>query len=246
METVPLTAIQVLYVNMITSVTMGLMLAMEPAEPSIMHRPPRRRGKRLFGRMVAWHCIYVSALLIVCVLAVFQFQLDRVPSKGSACIAKGKWKDQDCVACTEATKLSNGEWPDEETCPLACRVGWTPDGRRSGLGSGLGIGGAGDESYWGDAGGDSLGQRRASKLPPQCDRVKKARAGAFNMLVFGEIAYALNCRYLEESSFTMKLFTENKWAWVAIGMTSILQVCCLHVQPQHLTEPESERVDRRS
>lgn len=39
-ETVPLTAIQVLYVNMITSVTMGLMLAMEPAEPSIMERYP--------------------------------------------------------------------------------------------------------------------------------------------------------------------------------------------------------------
>ena len=49
---VPLTAIQVLYINMITSVTMGLMLAMEPGEDDIMHRPPRRQGKRLFGKMV--------------------------------------------------------------------------------------------------------------------------------------------------------------------------------------------------
>ena len=49
---VPLTAIQVLYVNMITSVTMGLMLAMEPAEDTIMTRPPRRKDKRLFGKMV--------------------------------------------------------------------------------------------------------------------------------------------------------------------------------------------------
>ena len=43
---------QVLYINMITSVTMGLMLAMEPAEDDIMTRPPRRQGKRLFGKMV--------------------------------------------------------------------------------------------------------------------------------------------------------------------------------------------------
>jgi len=72
--------------------------------------------------------------------------------------------------------------------------------------------------------GGALSGRRAQKLPTQCDRVKKARAGAFNMLVFGEIAYALNCRYLDHSSCTMKQFTENMWAWVAIGVTSVLQI----------------------
>jgi len=48
----PLTAVQVLYVNCITSVTLGLMLAAEPAEPSVMSIPPRRKDKRLFGKMV--------------------------------------------------------------------------------------------------------------------------------------------------------------------------------------------------
>lgn len=33
---------QVLYVNMVTAVTMGMMLAMEPAEMDIMDRPPRK------------------------------------------------------------------------------------------------------------------------------------------------------------------------------------------------------------
>ena len=38
---------QVLLVNLITSVTLGLALAAEPPEPDIMERQPRRRGKRL-------------------------------------------------------------------------------------------------------------------------------------------------------------------------------------------------------
>jgi len=67
-------------------------------------------------------------------------------------------------------------------------------------------------------------QGRRSSMPPQCTRVKKARASAFNMLVFGEIAYALNCRYLDQTSFTMKQFTENNWAWVAISITIALQI----------------------
>jgi len=47
----PLNAIQALYVNMITAVTLGLMLAYEPGEDDIMFRPPRRTNKRLVGKI---------------------------------------------------------------------------------------------------------------------------------------------------------------------------------------------------
>jgi hypothetical protein len=43
-----------LYVNLITAITMGMMLAAEPAEDDIMQRPPRRPGKRLLGKLVLW------------------------------------------------------------------------------------------------------------------------------------------------------------------------------------------------
>lgn len=46
----PLTAMQVLYVNLVTACTLGIMLAAEPAEPCVMDRPPRRPGKRLLVR----------------------------------------------------------------------------------------------------------------------------------------------------------------------------------------------------
>lgn len=47
MDEQPLTAMQVLYVNLVTACTLGIMLAAEPPEPSVMDRPPRRPGKRL-------------------------------------------------------------------------------------------------------------------------------------------------------------------------------------------------------
>jgi magnesium-transporting ATPase (P-type) len=159
LETVPLTAIQLLYVNMITSVTMGLMLAMEPAETTIMERPPRRRGKRLFGRMVMWHCIFVATLLVTSVLLNFQWELDRHVEERKSNITQ---------------------------------------------------------------------TRRASSQDVSV-RVRKARACAFNMLVFGEIAFAINCRYMRESSISMKTLTGNKWCWIAILITVLLQVHAIPV-----------------
>merc|ERR1711865_1023563 len=47
-----LTAIQVLYCNLICAVTLGFVAAVEPAEPGIMDVPPRIVGKRLIGRFL--------------------------------------------------------------------------------------------------------------------------------------------------------------------------------------------------
>merc|ERR1712071_177382 len=52
MEEIPLTAIQVLYCNLICAVTLGFVCAVEPSEDGIMDIPPRRVGKRLIGRFL--------------------------------------------------------------------------------------------------------------------------------------------------------------------------------------------------
>merc|ERR1719444_238440 len=51
-DKVILTAIQVLYCNLICAVTLGFIAAVEPAEKGIMDVPPRRVGKRLIGRFL--------------------------------------------------------------------------------------------------------------------------------------------------------------------------------------------------
>jgi magnesium-transporting ATPase (P-type) len=73
----PLNAIQVLYVNMLTSVTLGIVLALEPAEAGIMRRPPRKAGKPIVGRLIIWRTAYVGLLLIVSILGNMQWDLVR-------------------------------------------------------------------------------------------------------------------------------------------------------------------------
>jgi len=58
-----LTAIQVLYCNLICAVTLGFVAAVEPAEPGIMDIPPRRVGKRLMGRFLLLRILLGTALL---------------------------------------------------------------------------------------------------------------------------------------------------------------------------------------
>jgi magnesium-transporting ATPase (P-type) len=62
---------------MITSVTLGVVLALESAEPGVMDRPPRRAGKPIVGKLILWRCLYVGTLLIVAMLGNMQWELTR-------------------------------------------------------------------------------------------------------------------------------------------------------------------------
>jgi magnesium-transporting ATPase (P-type) len=72
MDEQPLTAMQVLYVNLVTACTLGIMLAAEPPEPNVMDRPPRRPGKRLLVSGTVLHAdadAVVDAVLHECGLS---------------------------------------------------------------------------------------------------------------------------------------------------------------------------------
>jgi potassium/sodium efflux P-type ATPase len=59
-----LTPIQVLYCNLICAVTLGFVLAVEPAEDGIMDQAPRRVGKRLIGRFLFLRIVIASITLV--------------------------------------------------------------------------------------------------------------------------------------------------------------------------------------
>ena len=59
----PLTPVQVLWVNMVTSVTLSLALAFEKADPDIMSRPPRRADEPLLNPYFIWRIFFVSVLI---------------------------------------------------------------------------------------------------------------------------------------------------------------------------------------
>ena len=61
----PLTAIQVLYCNLICAVTLGFVTAVEPAEAGIMDQPPRKVGKRLIGRYLLYRLTVGTIILVI-------------------------------------------------------------------------------------------------------------------------------------------------------------------------------------
>ncbi|MDH3386586.1 MAG: HAD-IC family P-type ATPase [Gammaproteobacteria bacterium] len=69
----PITAAQILWVNMITAVTLALSLAFERPEANIMDRPPRRFGQGLFSAGLLLRMILVGVLGAVVVFSLFYY-----------------------------------------------------------------------------------------------------------------------------------------------------------------------------
>jgi magnesium-transporting ATPase (P-type) len=67
----PLTPVQVLWVNMVTAVTLSLALAFEPPEANVMKRPPRDPRANLINAYFLWRIIFVSLLICTGTFGVF-------------------------------------------------------------------------------------------------------------------------------------------------------------------------------
>ncbi len=80
----PLTAAQVLWINMVTSSTLGLALAFEPAEHDVMNRRPRPPGEALLSGFFVWRVLMVSFLMMTGALGLFLWELDSGTSIESA------------------------------------------------------------------------------------------------------------------------------------------------------------------
>jgi magnesium-transporting ATPase (P-type) len=133
-RSLPLTPVQILWVNMVTAVTLALALAFEPAEPGVMKRPPRPSRASILDAYFLWRIGFVALLMGGATIVVF-------------------------IAARDA--------------------------------------------------GQSLEQ---------------ARTLAVNTLVFGEIFYLFNSRYLRQSSLRPRLLVENRAALVSVGVLLVLQL----------------------
>ena len=71
----PITPIQILWVNMVTTVTLALALAFEPPEENIMQRRPRSPDDPIVSRYLLWRIIFVSILIAAEVMIFFNHRL---------------------------------------------------------------------------------------------------------------------------------------------------------------------------
>jgi magnesium-transporting ATPase (P-type) len=139
----PLTPVQILWVNMVTAVTLALALAFEPAEPGLMSRPPRKPGAPILGGVFLWRIGFVSILIGGATIAVFLIE-------------------------------------------------------------------------------------RRLDMP-----LELARTVAVNTLVFGQMFYLFNSRFLRESSLRTELLFTNRAAWLAVGVLLVLQMGFVYAPFMH-------------
>ena len=69
--TMPITAPQVLWVNMVTSVALGLVISFEPHELDVMLRPPRAVDRPILTGFGIWRVIFVGLALLAYTLWAF-------------------------------------------------------------------------------------------------------------------------------------------------------------------------------
>ncbi|MEQ8256547.1 MAG: HAD-IC family P-type ATPase, partial [Roseovarius confluentis] len=73
----PVTPVQILWINLITAVTLGLALAFEPTEEDTMRRAPRARRAPLLTGELIWRIVLVSGLFVFAVFGLYSFSIDR-------------------------------------------------------------------------------------------------------------------------------------------------------------------------
>jgi magnesium-transporting ATPase (P-type) len=73
----PITPLQILWVNMITAVALGLTLAFEPTEPDTMRRPPRPASRPILTGELLWRIVFVSALFVAGAFGMFFWAEER-------------------------------------------------------------------------------------------------------------------------------------------------------------------------
>lgn len=75
--TLPITPIQILWINLITAITLGVALAFEPPEANTMKRPPRPRDEPLLTGDLAWHIVLVSTLFLGGVFGMYAYAIEQ-------------------------------------------------------------------------------------------------------------------------------------------------------------------------
>jgi magnesium-transporting ATPase (P-type) len=72
----PITPVQILWVNMITAVTLGLALAFEPGESGLMQRQPRAQQSPLLTAGLIRRVAFVSVVMMLGSFALFLWHLN--------------------------------------------------------------------------------------------------------------------------------------------------------------------------
>jgi calcium-translocating P-type ATPase len=105
----PVTPAQILWVNMIATVTLALALSFEPVEQDVMARPPRDPTAPLLTGFLFWRTVFVAGLMVAGSYGLFLWAMgaDR-PVEEARTLAVTALVVADCAYLLNARRLSAG------------------------------------------------------------------------------------------------------------------------------------------
>ncbi|OAI16064.1 carbonate dehydratase [Methylomonas lenta] len=98
----PITPVQILWINMTTAVLLGLMLAFEPKEPGLMDRQPRNPNQPILTKHLVFRVCLVGLLLLTSAFGLFEWELSHGES-----LAKARTVAVNVFVCCELFYLFN-------------------------------------------------------------------------------------------------------------------------------------------
>jgi len=109
-SSLPISPLQVLWINLVTGVTLGLALAFEPSEEGTMSQPPRQNDASLVGGPLIWHIAFVTTLFMGAIFDLF-FIRNIFGTSLTWAAARGTKAVWICIAVIVSAQLAVTYWP---------------------------------------------------------------------------------------------------------------------------------------
>ncbi|MFB2934818.1 cation-translocating P-type ATPase [Aerosakkonemataceae cyanobacterium BLCC-F154] len=85
---VPLTPLQILWMNLVTDGVPALALAVEPAEPNVMKRPPFNPRESIFARGLGWYMVRIGVIFAILTIILMEWAFTHAQGYGDP----DRWK----------------------------------------------------------------------------------------------------------------------------------------------------------
>ncbi len=89
---VPLTPLQILWMNLVTDGLPALALAVEPAEPNVMKRPPFSPRESIFAQGLGWYMIRIGVVFAILAIVLMQWAYFHSQAVVTPELNRQRWK----------------------------------------------------------------------------------------------------------------------------------------------------------
>ncbi len=89
---IPLSPLQILWMNLVTDGLPALALAVEPAEPNVMNRPPHDPKESIFARGLGWYMVRIGLILAILTISMMMWAYPYCKANTSDILDADRWK----------------------------------------------------------------------------------------------------------------------------------------------------------